>query len=179
MISFAVAAQLIILPLANAKMRPVANIIAAVAQAPNQIAAPSGAVGLVVDDERPMLAPPGLSFSPFLWAGVDVLRHDDTVFANTPWLDLGIIPLGGTEMFPGKVLRPAALEFPSILRDDLERNPAERRQLLSTIDFLLIEQAYRPPITGPDPLLQGDAAVWDCRTAESGWFRVCRRQGPR
>lgn len=179
MFSFALVAQAIILPLANAKMRPVANAIAAVDRAPAEIAAAPGAIGLVLDDARPMEAPPGLSFNPFLWAAVDVLRHDNAILANTPWLDLEIIPLGGTDRFPGKDLGPVALEFPSILRGRLEENPAERRQLLSTMDFVVIEQAYRPPAIGSDPVLQDDAAAWDCRTAEPGWVRVCRREGHR
>ena len=175
MFSFVLLAQAIILPLANAKMRPVADAIAAVDRAPSQIAATEGAVGMVLDDTRPMEAPPGLSFNPFLWAAVDVLRHDNTVLANTPWLDLEIIPLGGTARFPGKDLGSVALEFPSILRQKLYENPAERGKLLSVVDFVVIEQAYRPTATGPDPLLQDDA-TWGCRTAELGWVRVCSRQ---
>jgi hypothetical protein len=179
MFGFVLVAQAIVLPLANAKMRPVANAIAAVDRAPNEIAAAPGAVGLVLDDARPMQAPPGLSFNPFLWAAVDVLRHDNTVLANTPWLDLEIIPLGATTGFPGKSLGPAALEFPSVLREKLNEDSAERKQLLSTVDFVVIEQAYRPPSPGLDPILQADSAGWGCRSAEPGWISVCRRQGSR
>ncbi len=173
MLSFVVVAQMIILPLADAKLRPVADAIAAVDRSPNQIAALPGSVGLVLEDERPMEAPPGLSFNPFLWAAADVLRHDNTVLANTPWLDLEIIPLGGTDKFPGKELWPAELEFPSILRQKLQENPAQRRHLLSEVGFLLIDQVYRPAATGPDPILQDDAGAWSCRTADPGWVRVC------
>jgi hypothetical protein len=178
-LSFVLVAQAITLSLANAKMRPVANAIAAVDLAPNQIAAAPGAVGLVLDDARRMDAPPGLAFDPFLWAAVDVLRHDNAVLANTPWLDLEIIPLGGTARFPGKDLGPGSLEFPSILRAKLKENLAARKQLLSAVDFVVVEQAYRPPATGPDPLLQDDAAPWGCRTAEPDWLRICSRQVPR
>jgi hypothetical protein len=179
MFGFALVAQAIILPLANAKMRPVANAIVTVDRTPDEIAAAPGAVGLVMDDERPMQAPPGLSFNPFLWAAVDVLRHDNAVLANTPWLDLEIIPLGATANFPGRNLGPTALEFPTILRERLEEDPVERQQLLSTVDFVAIEQAYRPPATGLDPILRNDPTAWGCRTADSGWVRVCRRQGSR
>ena len=179
MLSFVLLAQAIILPLANAKMRPVADTIAAVDRVPRQIAAAPGVVGLVLDDARPMEAPPGLSFNPFLWVAVDVLRHDNAVLANTPWLDLEIIPLGGTARLPGKDLGPIALEFPSILREKLEEDPAQRRQLLSAVDFVVIEQAYRPSAIAPDPILQDDAAAWGCRTAQPGWVRVCSREEPR
>jgi hypothetical protein len=177
MLGFVVLAQAIVLPLANAKMRPVADAIAAVDRAPNEIAAAPGAVGLMLDDARPMQGPPGLSFNPFLWAAVDVLRHDNTVLANTPWLDLEIIPLGATANFPGQNLGPAALEFPSILREKLDQNSAVRKQLLSTVDFVVIEQAYRLPATGLDPLLQDDSAAWGCHSAEPDWIRVCLHQG--
>lgn len=173
MLCFVVVSQAILLPLADAKVRPVADTIAAVDRSPNQIAALPGSVGLVLEDERPMEAPPGLSFNPFLWAAVDVLRHDNTVLANTPWLDLQIIPLGGTDKFPGKDLGPVALEFPSILREKLQEDPARRRHLFSEVDFVVIEQAYRPPATGPDPILREDAGAWGCRTADPDWVRVC------
>jgi hypothetical protein len=177
MLSFVVVAQAIILPLADTKLRPVADAIAAVDRSPNQIAALPGGVGMVLGDERPMEAPPGLSFNPFLWAAADVLRHDNTVLANTPWLDLEIIPLGGTDKFPGKELGPVALEFPSILRQKLQENPVQRRHLLSEVGFLLIEQAYRPPATGLDPILRDEAGTWSCRTADPDWVRVCSGQG--
>lgn len=178
--SFVVIAQAIILSLADAKMRPVADAVAAVDRSPRVIAGAPGAVGLVLDDNRPMDAPPGLSFNPFLWAGVDALRHDNTVLANTPWLELEIIPLGGTARFPGKELGPVALEFPSILREGLENNPVERQRLLSAVNFVLVEQAYRPPATGTDPVLRhDDAAAWVCRTAQPAWIRVCGRENAR
>jgi hypothetical protein len=173
-IGFVVLAQIIILPQANAKLRPVAASIAASDKAPGQIVAKPGEIGLVVEDERPAGAPPGLSFNPFLWAAVNVLRHDDAVMANTPWLDLAIIPLGARDRLPIDGLKPDELEFPSILRIDLMKEPVERERLLSSVDFVLIEQAYRPPAVGPDPLLAGRERRWNCSTPELNWVRVCR-----
>jgi flagellar biosynthesis protein FliQ len=173
-IGFVVLAQAIILPVANAKLRPVAASIAAADEASGKIAAKPGEVGLVVEDERPAGAPPGLSFNPFLWGTVDILRHDDAVMANAPWLDLAIIPLGAGPRLPIDGLKPEELEFPSILRNDLMDEPPVRRNLLSSVSFVLIQQAYRPPAQGLDPLLTTDQAGWSCRTPELNWVRVCR-----
>jgi len=173
-IGFVVIGQMIILSLANAKLRPVASVIAAVDNAPGQIAAKPGEVGLLLEDDRPTAVESGLSFSPYLWGAVNVLRHDDAVMANTPWLDLAIIPLGAGPKLPIEQLKPAELEFPSILRGDLMAEPAVRAHLLSSVDFVLIQQAYRPEGQDVDPLLAESHATWSCRTPEPKWVRVCR-----
>jgi hypothetical protein len=175
---FVLAAQLLILTAANAKLRPFANAIAAVANAPTPIASAPGELGLVLEDPRTTVFPPGLTFNPFLWVAADVLRHDNAVLANTPWLDLAIIPLGPTPALPASTLPPAALEFPAVLRDQLDADPAQRTRLLASIHFLVVDQAFRPPPTGLDPLLNTppDSAHWSCHTASSPWLRVCNRR---
>lgn len=171
---FVVIGQAIILPLTDAKLRPEAAAIAAADNAPGPIAAKPGEVGLVIDDERPMASPPGLSFGPYLWGAVNILRHDNAVMANTPWLDLAIIPLGARQRLPLQGLRPEELEFPSILRNHLMEEPGVRKHLLSSIDFVLIQQAHRPPTESVDPLLANTGVAWSCRIPELDWVRVCR-----
>lgn len=173
-IGLVVISQAIILAVANAKLRPAAAAIAAADTAPGQIVARPGEVGLVVEDARPAQGSSALSFNPFLWGAVNVLRHDDAVMANTPWLDLAIIPLGAGPKLPIDGLKPEELEFPSILRKDLMNEPALRERLLSTVDFVLIQQAGRPPTEDSDPLFAGVAEHWSCRTAQLSWLKVCR-----
>lgn len=170
--------QAVVLHLAQIKLRPVANTIAAIDSAPGPVAAPPGALGLALEDTRGAGIPPGLTFDPYLWAIADVFRHDNAVLANTPWLDLAIIPLGGTPALPAGALPPAGLEFPSILRRELTRDDAMRGHLLETVDFIAVDQIFRQPIDALDPLLTSTPnapAVWTCRIATVRWIRVCDR----
>lgn len=172
--------QVVVLHLAQAKLRPVADAIAAVEDAPAPIAAPPGALGLALEDTRGASIPPGLTFDPYLWATADVFRHDNTVLANTPWLDLAIIPLGGTAELPASALPPAGLEFPSILRRELSRDEGARVRLLDAADFIVVDQVFRQPTGELDPLITstpGAAAVWNCRVPAASWIRACNKTG--
>jgi len=173
-IGFVLVSQAITLFLANAKLRPVADLIAAADRGPGQVAAKRGELGLVLEDGRRASPPPGLGFNPLLWGAVDVVRHDDAVMVNAPWLDLAIIPLGAGPNLPVDGLKPSELEFPSILRNDLMTEPEVRHRLLSSVSFVLIQQAYRSPAQTVDPLLAAGNGRWDCQTPELGWVRVCR-----
>lgn len=174
---FTVIAQLVVLHAANASLRPVARSIAAIDAAAGPIASQPGDSGLALVDPRPFDAPPGLSFNPYLWAAVNVFRHDNSVLANTPWLDLAIIPLGATPQLPAASLKPDGLEFPSIFREELDADHAKRDVILGSVDFLVIEQAYRSPAGGPDPVLPAETTgYWTCRTATPSWVRVCDKE---
>ncbi len=176
LIILAVAGQALVLHLADRSVRPVANAMAAIQNAPAAIASQPGELGLALNDPRTADPPPGLSFNPYLWGAVNVFRHDNSVLANTPWLDLAIIPLGGTQALPASQLPPEALEFPSILRERLASDPDTQDRLLHSVDFALIEQAYLPGAAGMDPLLANHSTQWTCRTAAQSWLRACTRQ---
>ena len=176
LIVFTIFAQTIVLHAANAHLRPPAESIAAIDTAQGPIASRAGAFGLMIEDIRPFDASSGLSFDPYLWAGVNIFRHDNSVLANTPWLDLAIIPLGATPRLPASAMKPEGLEFPSILRQELAADPGERDAILRSVDFLLIEQAYRRPATGLDPILGVNASAgWQCRTIKPSWIRICNK----
>lgn len=176
LLAFALIAQVIVLHAANARLRPAALSIAAIDTAQSLIASRPGDLGLALEDPRAFDAPPGLSFNPYLWAAVNVFRHDNSVMANTPWLDLAIIPLGATPQLPAASMKPEGLEFPSILREELAADSATREALLNSVSFLVVEQAYRPPATGLDPVIPADkASHWGCKTASSSWLRICEK----
>lgn len=178
---FALVSQAVILHLANTKVRPLANTMAAIDSAPRQITAPPGALGLALEDPREPDIPPGLTFDPFLWATADVFRHDNAVLANTPWLDLAIIPLGATPALPASTLSPAGLEFPSILRNELNRDEPQRANLLKAVDFVAVNQAFRTASSETDSLLladPGQSALWTCHTSALQWLRVCTKAKP-
>jgi hypothetical protein len=75
---------------------------------------------------------------------------------------------------PIESLKPDELEFPSILRNDLMNEPSVKEHLLASVDFVLVQQAYRPPPAGVDPLLGAAGTHWYCRTPELNWVRLCR-----
>lgn len=175
---FVLVAQVLILATANTTLRPIARSIAHLDNSPAQIASAPGQLGLVLEDPRLADFPPGLTFNPFLWAAANVLRHDNAVLANTPWLDLAIIPLGAQPALPANSLPPAALEFPAILREDLDANPAQRDQVLASVQFLVVDQVFRQPATGLDPLLPPNAADWSCHDAATHWLYLCNKSTP-
>jgi hypothetical protein len=177
------AAQVLVLHAANAKVRPIAKALASAENASYPGSSGRGKVCLLLEDPRAPDVPPGLSFSPLLWASVDFVRQQDGVVANIPWLDLPIIPLGGTSELPATHLPPGIVEFPSILRSDLQSHASERESVLNMVDSVIINQAFRPPATGVDPLLATQppfpASAWACQTAAETWLRICvKRPGP-
>ena len=178
---FVLCAQIVILHEAAVKILPAARTMAAVARTSGPIAASPGRLVLVLDDPRPAAPPSGLSFDPRIGISFDVLRHDNAVLANTPWLDLAIIPLGATPALPSTELSPEALEFPSILREQLTTDGALRRRVLSQVDTVAIDQSYRTPSTELDPLLTADPenpAEWRCHLSGMSWLRLCERSSP-
>jgi hypothetical protein len=171
---FVVLGQVLILYTAEVHVRPAARMIAAAERGP--AALPVDAVGFLLEDRRAADAPPGLTFNPFLWGGVNAFRHSDAVLGNTPWLDLAIIPLAGTPALPASRLPPDALEFPAKLRDLLEANPGQPGALRWPVSFVAVDQAFRSQAMGIDPLLASvsPAVRWTCDDAAGGWLRVCR-----
>ncbi len=177
-VGFVVCAQLIILHAAWTKVFPAAKMMAAVDHFPGQIASKPGQVVLILDDTRPAAIPPGLSFDPLTGIAFDVLRHDNAVLANTPWLDLAIIPLGPAPALPSRELSPETLEYPSFLRQQLVVDGSLRRKLLRQVDAVAIDQVYRTPSTEVDPLLlldSANAATWRCALSQMSWLRICHQ----
>lgn len=177
-VGFVLCAQIVILCTAIEKVLPAAKMMAAVDQFRGPIAAKPGQLVLVLNDPRPADVHSGLSFDPLTGIAFDVLRHDNAVLANTPWLDLAIIPLGATPALPSTELSPETLEFPSLLREQLTRDSALRNKLLGQVDFVAIDQNYRSASTEPDPLLlpdPGETDAWRCALSPMSWLRICRR----
>ena len=177
-VGFVLCAQVIILHTAWIKVFPAAKMIAAVDEFRGQIVAKPGQVVLVLNDPRPAAMPPGLSFDPLTGIAFDVLRHDNAVLANTPWLDLAIIPLGPAPALPSRDLSPETLEFPSFLRQRLAVDSVLRTTLLAQVDFVAIDQSNRTPSSELDPLLLMDpaaAATWHCELSPMSWLRICQR----
>jgi hypothetical protein len=173
---FTVIAQGVVLHAANSSLRPAAESMATIENAKAPIASPAGRLGLLLEDPHPFDVPPGLSFDPYLWGAVNVFRHDNSVLANTPWLDLPIIPLGATPQLPAASMKPDGLEFPSIFREELAADPAERETLLNSVDFLVIGQANPRSATDLDPVLgPKDASLWVCKSANPTWLRLCEK----
>jgi hypothetical protein len=169
---FAIAANLSLLWSANQILRPIARQMAAVERSPADHA---GRLALVLEDARPPFAVrQGPSWNPFYWAPVDVIRRDNAVLDNAPWLDSAIIPLGATAALPGAALDTADSISPDHLSATLRDSPAERAQRLSPVGLILIAQPGLPPPAVLDPAVASTPGKqWSCRLAPAGWYQQC------
>lgn len=157
---------------ADRLLRPVAAVMAAVDHAPRTH---TGELGLVLDDSRPgRQGKAGPSWNPYYWAGAHVLRHDDAVLDNSPWLDSAIIPLGALPTLPVAATSTGDSASPYELSLRLYRFPAARQATLAPVDFVLITQPGRPAPSALDPLLglPSNARNWNCRLIAT-WYQIC------
>lgn len=163
---------------ANRFIRPLAISIATMETLP---VTHRGQVGLIVEDLRP---PGGSSYAnpswdPYIWAPVNLFRHEDAILANPPWLDLAIIPIGARAALPASWIPHRLDDMPLYLARDLQEKPADRERMLSAVSFIVVAQPMRSPGNSLEPMTAGDSAQdrgWACQTGASPWYRVCSRQ---
>jgi hypothetical protein len=172
---FAIVVNVSLLWSANSILRPLARRIAVAEHSPVNH---QGELALVLEDARPPLSTnAGLSWNPFYWAAIHVIRHDDAVLDNAPWLDSAIIPLGATAALSGAALNTADSISPHQLSLTLRNSPAARAHLLAPATFVLIEQSGLPPPLALDPALAPAPAPaakqWTCLLAPAGWYQIC------
>lgn len=160
---------------ANRLLRPYAAVIAASEHQPIDL---HGKVGFVLEDERePTIHHhSGISWNPFYWADIHMVRANDAVLANAPWMHETIIPVAPSAPLP-EVSIPALQEpFPIQAVRTFRAAPADLHAALNASDFFIVDQHDRDPLTSTDPLLQIDAAAagrWHCQTGKPDWFRLC------
>jgi hypothetical protein len=153
-------------------LRPIAKLMADVQQEPISHA---GEVGLILEDSRtPASYHTEPSWNAFYWAGAHVLRHDEAVLDNSPWLDAAIIPLGAQPALPVAAGSTGNDSSPHRLSQVFQRSPEVRSQALASADFVLITQPDLPPPSALDPLLMPPAGgkTWTCR-AGAAWYQLC------
>jgi hypothetical protein len=170
---FAIVTNLCLIWEANALLRPVADLIQASERAP---ISHTGKLALLLYDSRPgNTGKAGPSWDPFYWAGAHILRHNDAILDNSPWLDSAIIPLGARPELPVGANATGQSASPDQLSAQLLRHPAERGKVLSSADVVLITQPGRPAPSELDPVLApspDSTNSWSCHLAAS-WYQLC------
>jgi hypothetical protein len=173
LLSFALVTNLCLLWAADAVLRPLADQIAALKHAPSL---PSGDLTLLLEDDRSgwngTAAP---AWAPFYWAGAHLLRYNDAVLDNSPWLDSAIIPLGATSALPVGSHAIGDSASPHELSLQLLHSPSVRTQVLSSAGVALITQSESQGPVASEPVLApspGAEKSWSCHLA-ARWYQLC------
>ena len=177
-ILFGLAANGAVLSGANAVIRPISRDIAAVEHAPVTAAKQ---VGFIMEDPRE----PGdtrnvPSWNPYYWAAIHVVRHNDAVLANAPWMDETILPVGPGTALPEQKFPVLRTPVPLHLYGELLAAPEQRLGVMETADFVVVQQHNRPvPTVASDPMTvleRGVQAHWNCQDGVRDWYRLCQRR---
>lgn len=123
------------------------------------------------DQERKYLwaGPP---WDPYYWDTVALLRHNDGIMVNAPWLDSPIIPLAETSVIPGSVLSPLLANSPLVLGYRLQDTPSLRADVLAKTDVTLFSPTGNGGRTAVPPML---GPGWVCDAPVGGGYRLCTR----
>ena len=114
----------------------------------------------------------GPPWDPYFWDTVALLRHNDAIMVNAPWLDSPIIPLAETSFVPGSVLPPSLANSPLILGYRLKDTPALRNDVLNKTEVALFSPVGRGGRTAVPPMLGPE---WSCNAPAGGGYRLCTR----
>jgi hypothetical protein len=120
-----------------------------------------------------------ITFDPFLWSPLRVVRRSDSILYNTPWLNQPHLPIGSEAVMLTGRLDQNTLEAPSLLRRRMLESSAIRTMVFAPADRVIINHGSGPALTGLDPLLELDPAAsqaWTCDPEE--FLTVCSR-GPK
>jgi hypothetical protein len=177
-ILFAVVANGAVLSAANSVIRPISRNIAAVERAPVTAAKK---IGFIMEDPREPGGTPNVpSWNPYYWAAVHVVRHNDAVLANAPWMDETILPVGPGVALPEQKFGVLQTPVPTHVYRELLAAPEQRLGVMETLDFVVVQQYNRPAATASsDPMtaLERDVQVhWSCQDGAADWYRICQRQ---
>lgn len=169
-IGFSIAANALILTMAQARVAPLAARIAEIEQAPHHV----GELGLFLPAAG-YTKVQTLTYDPYLWAGVHYFRANDDVLFNTPWLHYAYIPVGSTGQLPDGEISYRTLDWPRSLRELMMKSPVDRRLLVSHVSFEVTDFAAGPYKMEVDPAIAMDTGqkAWSC--FDESWFDLCSR----
>jgi hypothetical protein len=177
-VAFAVIANGTLLVAATMVLGPIARSIAAVDESAMSV---SHQVGFVMEDPRPPSdEPDGPSWDPYYWAAIHVVRHNDAVLANAPWMDETILPVSSSALLPEQRIPVLQTPVPNHLYGALMTSPSQRREAMGAVSFIVVQQHDRPePALGHDPTKNLEAGLgvpWTCQPEALEWYRLCRSQ---
>lgn len=173
-IAFAVISSAALLSGANRLVRPIAHAVAAL---DHTTISPPGQIGFIFEDSRKPVGGQheGLSWNPYYWALVHVLRHNDAVMANAPWMDESIIPVAPSNPLPEVSIVALQEPFLTDVQRDMLRSPDDLKATLHSVTFFL-ENDFDRPVTTFNVLLHAAgpaAAGWTC--SQTDLYRICDR----
>lgn len=170
--AFSILGNGLVLVMAHDRISPVADRLAPI----NDLrAGRAGEVGLVLF-EKDYVKLRTVSYDPYMWAAAHYFRVNDAVFYNSPWLREPIIPLGPLPASLTLKTREDTLSGYQTLRKDMTASTEVRDEILSGVDFVIIDRAAGPKKDGIDPLLVNDAkssTSWVCDSYS--WFDLCNK----
>ncbi|HEX5282713.1 MAG TPA: hypothetical protein VFW30_01240 [Bryocella sp.] len=177
-IVFAVVANGALLVAMTVVVVPISRDIAAVEAAPVSVAKQ---VGFIMEDPR---QPNGWSnapsWDPYYWAAIHVIRHNDAILANAPWMDETILPVGPGAVLPEETIAVLQTPVPGHLYGELIAAPEQRLRAMSAVNFFVVQQYNRTALTvANDPISELERGIpgrWDCGNGVAEWYRLCRRR---
>lgn len=179
LLGFALVSNAALLAAGERIVRPIARMIAAVDNTPANL---SGQVGFVIEDPRdvPLGRVNNPSWYPFFWAYVHVLRHNNAILANAPWMDETILPVGAAPALPVQALPALQLKNPKRVYGALMASPTQRTTLMSLADFFVVSQIDRPNdgfvAKGLIDTVPSDRNLWSCAAGPSEWYLLCEKR---
>lgn len=171
----AVAMTGLVLLLATLRIRPIAVHMA---QA-NEVSLPAKSKVILELTAPDYGGTSALTFDPYYYGGSHIARRTDSVVYNTPWLDLAIIPIGGTARLPVEQMAPVTLEDMLIMRSVLLKSVAARAMVFSQVDTVIINRGVANPSPTLDPVLTEDPMPehhWICSPGRI--YTVCTLTQP-
>jgi len=178
-IAFAILVNGALLSASEMTLRPDARSIAAVEKTPVTLA---GQLGFIMEDQRlPKSLADGPSWNPFYWASIHVLRHNDAILANAPWMNETILPVGATKALPERNIPALRTPQPTHVYSALANSPQDLQATFKTVSFFVVTQAgKRSDNTTAESLLEMDPAArlqWACELPAPGWYSLCQKTG--
>ena len=169
-VCFTVAVTVLLLHVANRTLRPFAERDYLLAHTDLPL---KGQMAVVLDggpDRKYSFAGP--AWDPYFWDTVALLRHNDGIMENAPWLDSPIIPLAPTETMPGVGLSPKLANSPIFLADALGNSAALRNMLVQKAGVALFSPVPEQG-SAAVPALLGDG--WACKSPQGQGYRLCTK----
>ncbi len=172
--AFSIAITAGVLALAQAYLAPVARRISALEKAPVQS---KGQIGLVLPGHFDSYTfDENLRYYPFEWAPTYYFRRSESVLLNTPWMDLPILPLGGSRLLLTYTFPPTQLEDLRLMRDELLTSADARALVFPRLDFIFFSDPNHTASKADiDEVLKVDPGdQWSC--ARPDWYVFCQKQ---
>jgi hypothetical protein len=115
-----------------------------------------------------------VTFDPYIWSPVRVVRRSDSILYDVPWLNQPHLPVGSLPNMPTGRLDQNSLEAPELLRRRMLASPSMRALLFGPVDHLILNSGIGPKPDGAYPLAELDPYPnhhWNCGQEE--FLTVC------